>query len=173
MTSEPIHWTHRQATRSDLPSIVEIYNATIPGRLATADFDPVSVESRIGWFDEHQPNFRPLWVAEQAGNLAGWLSFSTFYGRPAYNKTAELSVYISEPWRQRGLGSYFLAQAIAHAPSLAVDRLLGFVFAHNEPSCRLFEKFDFECWGLLPGVTRLHGLERDVMILGRRVTRAG
>ena len=162
-------WTHRRATREDLPSIVDIYNATIASRLVTADLDPVSVESRIGWFEQHKPDFRPLWVAEQDGHLAGWLSFSTFYGRSAYNKTAELSVYIKESFRNRGLGSYFLKQAIAYAPSMGVDRLIGFVFGHNRPSLQLFAKFGFEKWGELPGVTLLDGVERDVIILGRRV----
>ena len=162
-------WIHRQAAREDLPSMVEIYNATIPSRLVTADLEPVSVESRIEWFGNHKPDFRPLWVAERDGQLAGWLSFSTFYGRPAYNKTAELSIYVGESFRHCGLGSYFLAQAIAHAPAIAVDRLLGFVYAHNQPSLKLFEKFGFERWGELPGVTLLDGVERDVIILGRRV----
>ncbi|MBI3527051.1 MAG: N-acetyltransferase [Betaproteobacteria bacterium] len=162
-------WTHRQATREDLPAIVEIYNATVPSHLATADLEPVSIESRIEWFEEHRPDFRPLWVAERDGRTAGWLSFSTFYGRPAYNKTAELSIYVDEPFRHRGLGSYFLAQAVTHAPSIGVDRLLGFVFGHNQPSLDLFEKFGFARWGGLPGVTLLDGVERDVIILGRRV----
>ena len=162
-------WMHRQAAREDLPSIVEIYNATIPSRLVTADLEPVSVESRIEWFEHHRPDFRPLWVAERDGQLAGWLSFSTFYGRPAYNKTAELSVYVGESFRNRGLGSYFLAQAIVHAPSIGIDRLIGFVFGHNQPSLKLFEKFGFARWGELPGVTMLDGVERDVIILGRRV----
>jgi phosphinothricin acetyltransferase len=162
-------WTHRSAAREDLASIIEIYNATIPSRLVTADLDPVSIESRTDWFEQHKPDFRPLWVSECDGQLAGWLSFSTFYGRPAYDKTAELSVYVGESFRHRGLGSYLLAQAIAHAPSIGIDRLIGFVFGHNQPSLKLFEKFGFERWGELPGVTRLDGVERDVIILGRRV----
>lgn len=161
-------WTHRLATREDLPAIVEIYNATIPSRLVTADLDPVSVDSRIGWFEQHHPGFRPLWVAEEDGRVAGWLSFSTFYGRPAYDKTAELSVYVDTSFRNRGLGSHFLRQAIAHAPSIRVDRLIGFVFGHNQPSLDLFAKFGFARWGELPGVTLLDEVERDVVILGRR-----
>jgi len=117
--------THRTATRSDLPQIVEIYNSTIPSRLATADTESVSVESRVHWFEEHTPNRRPLWVMENAGRVVAWLSFSTFYGRPAYAKTAELSVYVHEAFRKRGFGSYLLTQALAHAPALEVDTLWG------------------------------------------------
>ncbi|HEX7953049.1 MAG TPA: N-acetyltransferase, partial [Burkholderiales bacterium] len=42
------------------------------------------------------------------------------------------------------------------------------VFGHNRPSLDLFMKFGFERWGQLPGVTSLDGIERDVIILGRR-----
>ena len=162
-------WTHRHATRADLAAIVEIYNATIPSRLVTADLEPVSVESRIDWFEQHRPDFRPLWVAERDGRIAGWLSFSTFYARPAYDKSAELSIYVGDSFRHLGLGSYFLTQAIAHAPSIGIDRLIGFVFGHNQPSQKLLERFAFERWGKLPGVTRLDDVERDVIIFGRIV----
>ena len=72
----------RYGERDDLPRIVEIYNATIPSREVTADTEAVSVESRVPWFEAHCPDKRPLWVAESAGGIEGWLSISTFYGRP-------------------------------------------------------------------------------------------
>ena len=161
-------FTHRLAARDDLARIVEIYNATIPSRRVTADTEPVSVESRVAWFEEHSPGSRPLWVVELEGRIAAWLSFSSFYGRPAYDKTAELSVYVDEACRKLGLGSYLLAQAISDAPSLKLDTLLGFIFGHNQPSLRLFEKCGFERWGELPRVALLDGVERDLLILGRR-----
>ena len=162
-------FTYRLAARDDLARIVAIYNATIPSRQVTADTEPVSVESRVKWLEDHNPGFRPLWVVETEGCIAAWLSFSSFYGRPAYNKTAELSVYVDEGFRNRGLGSYLLTQAITQAPSFNLDTLLGFIFGHNEPSLRLFEKSGFGRWGELPRVASLDGVERDLVIVGRRV----
>ena len=162
-------FAHRLATRDDLVQIVGIYNATVPSRLVTADTEPVSVESRVKWFEDHRPGFRPLWVVEVEGRIAAWLSYSSFYGRPAYSKTAELGVYVHDSFRHRGLGSYLLEQAIAHAPSIGLNTLLGFIFAHNRPSLRLFEKFGFARWGELPKVASLDGVERDLLIVGRRV----
>ena len=95
-----------------------------------------------------------------------WLSFSTFYGRPAYAKTAELSLYVHEAFRKRGFGSYLLTQALAHAPRFEVDTLLGFIFGHNQPSLALFRRFGFQDWGKLPQVAELDGVERDLLILG-------
>jgi len=162
-------FAHRMATRGDLPQIVAIYNSTIPSRLVTADTVPVSVESRLSWYEEHNPLLRPLWVVEVEGNIAAWLSFSDFYGRPAYSRSAELSVYVHEGARKKGLGSYLLAQALAGAPSLNIDTLLGFIFAHNAPSLALFASFGFSRWGELPRVATLDGVERDLIIVGRRV----
>ena len=164
---------HRVARREDLPQIVEIYNSTIASRMVTADTAPVSVESRLSWFGEHTPDCRPLWVLERESRVAAWLSFSHFYGRPAYNKTAELSIYVHAAFRQKGFGSHLLTQALAKAPALKVDTLLGFIFGHNQPSLSLFARFGFSRWGELPGVAALDGIERDLVIVGRRVDRAG
>jgi len=160
---------HRLATRPDLEQIVAIYNSTVPGRMVTADTEPVSVASRQAWFDAHPPGSRPLWVCEKDQRIAAWLSFSSFYGRPAYSGTAELAVYVQEDFRRAGLGRYLLDRAIQHAPSIGVETLLGFIFGHNDPSLRLFESFGFERWGNLPRVALLDGIERDLIILGRRV----
>ena len=161
--------SHRIATRDDLPQIVEIYNATIPSRMVTADTEPVSVESRINWFEEHTTDRRPAWVVEDAGRILAWLSFSSFYGRPAYAKTVELGLYVHEDFRHRQIGSYLLGQAIEYAPQIEVDTLLGFIFGHNLPSLMLFKQFGFSRWGELPKVAVLDGNERDLVILGRRI----
>ena len=163
-----LDFAHRLAIRGDLPQIVEIYNSTVPSWMVTADTEPVSVSSREAWFEQHNATSRPLWVVEQDRRCVGWLSFSSFYGRPAYSATAELSVYVHESWRGRGVASYLLREAISRAPLIQVATLLGFIFGHNIPSLRLFEKFGFSRWGLLPKVAVLDGVERDLIILGRR-----
>jgi L-amino acid N-acyltransferase YncA len=100
----------RDAVERDLPEIVDIYNDAIPGRLATADTVPVTVETRA-----------------------------------------------------------LLANAVDAAPRLALKTLLGFVFGHNEPSLRLFGEFGFQRWALLRRVAELDGIERDLLIVGRRI----
>ena len=163
--------TIRDATEADLPTIVEIYNATINGRIATADTEPVSVASRLSWFKEHNSNNLPVWVkANQKGKVIGWLSFQSFYGRPAYKGTAELSIYVASEYRRQGIGKQFLQRAVYQSHLLGIKTLLGFIFAHNEPSLQLFEKFKFTEWGYLPRVAELDGIERDLVIVGRRIS---
>lgn len=159
----------RDAAAADLPRIIDIYNTAIPGRLATADTEPITVASRIPWMREHDSARHPLWVAQLDGRVEGWLSFQPFYGRPAYNSTAELSLYIAPERQRAGIGRTLLAGAIDAAPGLGLKTLLGFIFAHNAPSLGLFESFAFERWALLPRVAQLDGIERDLVIVGRRL----
>jgi len=160
---------HRTAIRSDLPQIVEIYNSTIPSRIATADTEPVSVESRVHWFEEHTPDRRPLWVVEDAGRVAAWLSFSTFYGPPGIRQDRGAERLCSRGVPKAGVRLPSADQALAHAPTFGVDTLLGFIFGHNEPSLALFRRFGFQRWGEMPTVALLDGVERDLIIVGRRV----
>jgi phosphinothricin acetyltransferase len=161
--------TVRDAVEDDLPAIVVIYNSTVPGRIVTADTEPVSVEARQPWFREHSAGFRPLWVAEKDGRIVAWLSFSSFYGRPAYNATAEISIYVAPECRRSGIGRELLQRAIDHAPSIGIKTLLGFIFAHNEPSIALFRKFGFRQWAYLPRVAELDGVQRSLIIMGKRL----
>lgn len=87
-----IHFEY--ATQTDLPAIVTIYNQIIPSRLATADLEPVSVASRQAWFKQFSPETRPIWLMKDDAQIAGWVSLESFYGRPAYYKTTEISIYI-------------------------------------------------------------------------------
>ncbi len=160
----------RPATLTDLPTIVEIYNAAIPGRLATADTEPVTVASRVTWFHSHAPDSRPLWVLESSGELLGWLSLNSFYGRPAYQRTVEVSLYLAPRAQGRGLGLRLLQHAIQAAPSLGLTTLLAFIFSHNQPSLALFRRCGFHPWGELPDVAELDEQAVSLSILGLRIT---
>jgi L-amino acid N-acyltransferase YncA len=161
----------RDADEADLPAIVAIYNSTIPGRMVTADTEPVTPQSRLSWFRAHTRDAHPIWVVgdRPGGEVCAWISFSPFHPRPAYRPTAELSLYVAETHRRRGLGVFLARRAIERAPGLGLRTLVGLIWGHNEPSLRLFDGLGFGRWGRLPGVASLDGIERDLVIVGRRV----
>lgn len=160
----------RLATDADLPAIVAIYNAAIPGRTATADTEAVTVESRRDWFAEHTPDHRPLWVAEVKGEVVAWVGLSSFYGgRPAYNATAEVSMYIAPAHQSKGLGVELLEHVIAECPRLGITTLLAMYFDHNEASRRLCAKLAFEPCGHLERIANLDDSIRGLIIAARRI----
>ena len=167
----------RLAKETDLAAIIEIYNAAIPTRLATADLEPISVSSRRAWFRSHGDRY-PVWVmtigdrhiqGDRNEQIVGWLSLQMFYGRPAYHKTAEVSIYIDPAHQGQGIGKNLLAYAIAQCSHLNISKLVGFVFAHNMVSLKLFKKFGFEEWGFLPQIAELDYMEQSLVILGKSI----
>src|SRR2546430_9022974 len=145
MTSAPM--TVRDATRADLPTIVAIYNAAIPGRMATADTEPVSPQSRQVWFEEHDPARRPLWVACVERSVVGWLSFQSFYGRPAYQATAEISVYVAPGQRRGGIGRGLLGRALGGGAGAWLGNLLRLVFRPHQARPPPLPGFRLSRWG--------------------------
>ncbi|MCI1858514.1 MAG: GNAT family N-acetyltransferase [Sporolactobacillus sp.] len=161
----------RDAVEDDLPAIVAIYNSTIQGRMVTADTSEVSIQDRRPWFEAQRANpNRPLWVAERSGMICGWIALETFYGRPAYRGTVEVSLYIAPGFRRQGIGSLLLHRAIECAETYAIHTLLAFIFARNRPSLHLFTRSGFSQWGRLPKVAVLDGIGCDLIIMGRQVT---
>ncbi|MDE5093442.1 MAG: GNAT family N-acetyltransferase [Trichodesmium sp. St11_bin5] len=159
----------RNAEAKDLTVIVKIYNSSIPSRIATGDLELISIENRISWYQEHSPDSRPILVVELDGQVIAWLSFQSFYDRPAYQATAEISIYVAPEYKGQGIGKKLLSEAIYRRPQLGIKTLLGFIFAHNIPSLSLFNKFGFQHWGYLPKVADLDGIKGDLVILGLHV----
>ena len=160
--------TTRFATIDDLPAIVAIFNAAIPTGV-TAETAPISVESRRAWFEEHGAERYPLWVKERDGEVAGWLSVSQYYRQSAYDATGEISVYVAPQHQRAGIARGLLGLALETAPRLGLKTLVGYVWAHNEASLRLFETHGFERWGRLPRIAVVNGAPVDTVILGRHL----
>ncbi|GEP17765.1 GNAT family N-acetyltransferase [Pediococcus pentosaceus] len=157
------------ALKEDLPEIVKIYNETIDSRMATADTKYVTVEERQEWFQAHQEPTRPLWVIKVRGVIAGWISFSSFYGRPAYLHTVEISIYIDQSFRGMHLGRKAIKFAEEQAPKLEINRIMAFIFAHNLPSIGLFKSENYEKWGTLPQIAEMDGQLDDLTIMGKHL----
>jgi L-amino acid N-acyltransferase YncA len=111
-----------------------------------------------------------LWIVEnELKQTIGWVSFQSFYGRPAYAATAEISIYLDPSQRGKGLGKEILTTSIQKAKAFGTKVLMAYIFTHNEPSIKLFHHFGFEDWGLLPNIAEMDGIERSVTIVGKRI----
>ena len=160
----------RNADLKDLEKIVEIYNSTINDRLATADTEFQSVADKTAWFQNHNTKNRPIWIVEdEEKNCLGWVSVQNFYGRPAYAGTAEISIYLAEEKRGKGLGKKILEMAIEKCKDLNLHSLVGFIFAHNKASIKLFANAGFIEWGLLPDVAIMDNKAYSLSIMGRKI----
>ena len=163
--------TVRDAVEADLPAIIDIYNQCIPSGFSTADTHPISVEERRPWFRQFSPKKRPIWVAERAGEIVGCIYITSFYGgRPAYDKTAEVSLYLAPKAQGQGLGTELMQRMINACPQLGVTTLIGMHFDHNEATKRLNDNFGFQQVGHLPEIAEVYGEQRGLLLSILRIS---
>ena len=99
----------RLATHDDLPGILEIYNEAVLNTTASYDYDPRTLEHRIAWFEDHEKNNLPVFVAvNEAGRVVGWSALNRYHDRKGYQFTTENSVYIAADLRGRGIGKLLM-----------------------------------------------------------------
>lgn len=153
----------RTAQLSDLPELVEIYNFEVVNGTATFDTQPVTVESRQAWFDAHNQENHPLWVAEIDGRVAGYVSLSTFNSKAAYSTSVELSLYVNQNFRRRGVG-LALANAIIDwaKTDTATHRIYSLVTSENTASKILHKKLGFRFVGTITQAGRKFDRYLDV-----------
>jgi len=160
----------RIANEKDLPAIVDIYNQSIPAGWSTADTQPITVAERVEWFRKFDPARRPIWVAELDGLVVGTAYLSSFYGgRPAYDATAEVSIYVATAAHRGGVGRRLKEFVIGECPRLGVTTLLSMHFDHNEATRRINERLGFQPMGHLTEIAMVQGHKRGLVISALRI----
>jgi L-amino acid N-acyltransferase YncA len=136
----------RDATITDLGRIVEIYNTTIHTRMVTADTEPVTTESRIAWFHEHNAitGRFGLLKMRKADHRLGKFSIFLWKARLCCNCRDQHLFRSITTWERIGQRSFAIPSR--RQKHFGIKTLLGFIFAHNEPSLKLFRNAGFEDW---------------------------
>lgn len=143
----------RVARQSDLQELLDIYNYEVENGVATLDLEPKTLAERQSWFDRHNVDHHPLYVAEIDGRVAGYVSLSSYREKEAYRSTVELSVYISPDFRRRGIASELMEFILKEArEDETIHNVVSVITSGNEASCRLHHRFGFRFCGTIPEV---------------------
>ena len=154
----------RKAVLSDLGAITEIYNDAILKTVASFDTEPKSLEEQKTWFANHSDKY-PILVAEQGGLIVGWASLSRWSDRCAYSDTAEVSVYVREEHRGKGVGTELMRRILSQGRKAGLHTVVARIAESNEASIRLHEVFGFEHVGTMREVGRKFGKLLDVHLM--------
>ena len=164
----------RPAVRDDLPRLTEIYNYYVINTPITFDLEPVTVESRVRWFDEHSGTKRHrLFVAEDAGLIVGWAGTGPFRDRAAYDTSVETTVYCSHETTGRGIGAAMYRVLIDALKDEDIRRVLAGITLPNDASIALHRRFGFTDVGVFTECGRKFGKYWDVVWMERPLRLAG
>ncbi len=112
-------------------------------------------------------------VAEEVGAVVGWAALSPVSSRRVYAGVGEVSIYLADDVRGRGVGDRLLGALIEASEAAGLWTLQAGIFPENAASIALHRKFGFRQVGIRERLGRmthgpLAGEWRDVMLLERR-----
>lgn len=153
----------RKAEQRDLPELLDIYNNEVTNSVATLDLTPRSLDDWRIWFEHHNVENHPLFVAEIQGRVAGYACLSSYREKEAFRSTVELSIYVAADVRQRGVATGLMAFILEQARAdERTHTVVSVISAGNEASRRLHEKFGFEFCGTIREVGVKFGKYQDI-----------
>jgi phosphinothricin acetyltransferase len=108
-----------------------------------------------------------------AGAVVGWAALSGVSSRCVYAGVAEVSFYVAERARGRGVGWQLLSRLIADSEAEGIWTLQAGIFPENVASIALHERAGFRTVGKRERLGQMDGRWRDVVLMERRSTVAG
>lgn len=143
--------------------VKQIYKSGIATGIATFETTAPSWEK---WNEGHLPFSR--FVAIDNNKIAGWSALSPVSNRCVYGGVAEVSVYVAENYKGKGIGKLLLQNLIAESESNNIWTLQAGIFTENIASVKLHERVGFRVIGHREKIGKLNNNWKDNYILERR-----
>ncbi|AFS69322.1 GNAT family N-acetyltransferase [Exiguobacterium antarcticum] len=153
----------RAMTAADYPEVGRIYKQGIKTQNATFRTEVPSFD----YWDAHHHIHSRL-VAEEDGKMLGWVAISPFSSISAYQGVAEVSLYIDEDARGKGVGTALMHAVIEASEAAGIWTLHSQIFPENTVSLKLHHRFGFREVGRRERIGQLAGVWRDTILLERR-----
>jgi phosphinothricin acetyltransferase len=153
---------------ADWEAVRDIYRQGIATGNATLETE---VPSQDQWDGSHLPSCRL--VARAGGETVGWAALSRVSERCAYGGVAEVSVYVAQAHRGRGIGRALLEKLVAESERSHLWTLQAGIFPENEPSIAIHREAGFREVGRRERLGRMEGRWRDVVLMERRSRKVG
>jgi phosphinothricin acetyltransferase len=155
-------------TEADWPSVREIYVQGMATGNAT--FEKSAPDYSV-WDRDH---LRACRLAARSGHeVVGWAALSPVSGRCVYGGVAEVSVYVRDNARGRGIGLTLLRALVDASEKTGLWTLQAGIFPENTPSIDIHSKAGFRIVGVREKLGAMDGRWRDVVLMERRSTVVG
>lgn len=148
----------------DWDEVRRIYQEGIDTGLATFE---TTVPDWQTWTAGKRPDCR-LVARGEDGRVLGWAALSPTSKRDVYKGVCEVSVYVGEDARGRGLGRMLLGALVDASEEAGVWTLQSSIFPENKASVALHEAYGFRVVGRRERIAQLQGVWRDTVVMERR-----
>lgn len=118
------------------------------------------------WNEAHLAS--PRLVMRAADQVLGWAALSPVSKRRVYSGVAEVTIYVTQLARGKGIGRKLLEALIEASERAGIWTLQASIFPENVASVELHLKCGFREVGRRERIARLNGVWRDTVLFERR-----
>ncbi|WP_430820339.1 GNAT family N-acetyltransferase [Carboxylicivirga caseinilyticus] len=147
----------------DWQQVKAIYESGIATGVATFEKSSPNWEN---WDKSHLPFGR--FVMTFNNEIVGWTALSPVSNRCIYGGVAEVSVYVSDKYRGRGIGKKLLNDLITDSEKNGIWTLQAGIFTENIASVKLHQSVGFRLIGFREKIGKLDGKWKDNLIFEKR-----
>lgn len=133
----------RKVDLADAAQIAEIYNYYILNTHHTFETEPLSADEMRQRIAETSDDY-PYLIAEYEGVIQGYVYAAQFKLRQAYKHSVEVSIYVRNQAKQKGIGSELYQRLFGELAETDVHALMAGISLPNEASVRFHEKLGYE-----------------------------
>ena len=152
----------RPITQDDIASCLDIYNYEVVNGVATLDLEPRTLPEWQEWYEAHQTSVHCIFVGLIDDVVVGYASLSPYRTKDAFKSTVELSIYIHQEYRGKGIATQLMDHILEIAKNdPLLHNVVSVITAGNEGSTKLHKRFGFTYCGLTPQVGFKHGKYQD------------
>lgn len=128
---------------NDFNLVKEIYDYYILNSTVTFHKDLISIEELKNVILIAHPKYKSFLI-DYEGKTCGYCYISQYKKRPAYDRTAEITIYLKPEYSGKGIGEETLNMLESVAKKNEICVLIAIIAGENQASIRLFEKCGYE-----------------------------
>ncbi|NMB78956.1 MAG: N-acetyltransferase [Methanomicrobiales archaeon] len=155
-------------TRNDIGTILAIYNYYIENSTATFHSIPLTAEDMEEFLFISHPKYPSFMIVEENGQV-GYCFLTQYKKRQAYDRSAELSIYLQPGFTRKGIGSAALRHLEAAAKASGIRMLVGTICGENHASIQLMEKGGYSRCALLKNIGEKFCKVMDVVMYQKEI----
>jgi phosphinothricin acetyltransferase len=157
-------------THDDLPVVKEIFDYYILHSTATFHSEKITLPELEEMIYLDNPRYPSFLIRDgPADEVIGYCFLSHYKKRQAYNRTAEVSIYIKPGSTGKGIGTTAMKIIEEAAKAGGIHVLVGTLCSENHASIRLLEKTGYTKAAHLRNVGEKFGKILDVVIYQKEI----
>src|SRR5215208_4264389 len=135
----------KEANLDDLNSVLDLYNYYILNTTATFDYEKITLEELQARLSYHNKKYKTFLVCDKLDqSMIGFCFLTQFRKKPAYDKSAEIGIYLQPEKTGRSLGHTIIEFLEDYARENQIEVIVASISGENTNSIKLFNRLGYD-----------------------------